>query len=155
VACEGDLLASLAMLLARRLTGCNGWIANAVYGRGDEAVFAHCTVSLDMVKSWRLMPHFESGLPCGLAGELAHQLYTAVSISPRFDKAAVGRARLERGGNLLQHTCRTQAAFRFERAVKLEAEAPANHHVFMPGDVARRGRRRVEAPRHVYHALLI
>jgi len=136
VACEGDLSAGLAMLLARRLTGYSGWIANAVYGRGDEAVFAHCTVSLDMVKTWRLMPHFESGLPHGLAGELAHQLYTAVSISPRFDKAAVGRARLERGGNFLQHACRTQAAFRFERAVKLEAEAPANHHVFMPGDVA-------------------
>jgi hypothetical protein len=72
-----------------------------------------------MVKTWCLMPHFESDLPCGLAGELAHQLYTAVSISPRFDKAAVGRARLERGENLLQHNCRTQAAFRFERAVKL------------------------------------
>jgi hypothetical protein len=87
-----------------------------------------------MVKTWRLMPHFESGLPHGLAGEQAHQLYTAVSISPRFDKAAVGRARLERGGNLLQHACRAQAAFRFERAVELEA--PANHHVFMPGDIA-------------------
>ena len=136
VACEGDLSAGLAMLLARRLTGYSGWIANAVYGRGDEAVFAHCTVSLDMVKSWRLMPHFESGLPYGLAGELAHQLYTVVSISPRFEKAAVGRVRLERGGNFLQHACRTQAAVRFERAVKLEAEAPANHHVFMPGDVA-------------------
>jgi L-fucose isomerase-like protein len=36
VACEGDLLAGLAMLLARRLTGYSGWIANAVYGRGDE-----------------------------------------------------------------------------------------------------------------------
>ncbi len=89
-----------------------------------------------MVKSRRLMPHFESGLSHGLAGELAHQLYTAASISPRFDKAAAGRARLERGGNFLQHTCRAQAAFRFERAVMLEAEAPANHHVFMPGDVA-------------------
>jgi hypothetical protein len=89
-----------------------------------------------MVKTWRLMPHFESGLPHGLAGKLAHQLYIAVSISPRFDKAAVGRARLERGGNFLQHACRTQAAFRFERAVKLGAEVPASQRVFMSGDVA-------------------
>ena len=36
MACEGDLSADLAMLLARRLTGYSGWIANAVYGRGDE-----------------------------------------------------------------------------------------------------------------------
>ena len=121
-------------MISRLLTSYSGWIANAVYGRGDEAVFAHCTVSLDMVKTWRLMPHFESSLPRGLAGGLAHQLYTAVSISPRFDKAAVGRARLERGRNFLQHACRYQAAFRFERAVELEA--PASQRVFMPGDVA-------------------
>jgi hypothetical protein len=106
-----------------------------------------------MVKSWRLMSRFESGLPHGLAGELAHQLYTAVSISPRFDKAAVGRARLERGGNFLQHACRTQAAFRFERAVKLET--PANHHVFMPGDVADEAADVLRLLRHVRHALLI
>ena len=87
-----------------------------------------------MVKTWRLTPHFESGLPHGLAGELAHQIYTAVPISLRFNKAAVGRARLERGGNFLQHACRYQAAFRFERAVELEA--PASQRVFMPGDVA-------------------
>ena len=49
VACEGDLSAGFAMLLSRRLTGYSGWIANAVFSRGDEAVFAHCTVSLDMV----------------------------------------------------------------------------------------------------------
>ena len=136
VACEGDLSAGFAMLLSRRLTGYSGWIANVVHSRGDEAVFAHCTVSLDMVKSWRVMPHFESGLPHGLSGELTPGPYTVVAVSPRFDKAAVGRARLEKAGNFLQNACRTQAAFRFERAVKLEAEAPANHHVFMPGDVA-------------------
>ena len=77
VACEGDLSAGFAMLLSRRLTGYSGWIANAVFSRGDEAVFAHCTVSLDMVKSWRVMPHFESGFPHGLSGELtpAHTLW--------------------------------------------------------------------------------
>jgi len=35
-----------------------------------------------MVKSWRLMPHFESGLPHGLAGELAHQLCAPFRLRP-------------------------------------------------------------------------
>ena len=40
-----------------------------------------------------------------------------------------------RSGNFSQEVYRTQAHVRFGRAVKLEEEAPANHHVFIPGDV--------------------
>lgn len=135
VACEGDLAAGLAMLMSRGLTGYSGWIANVVSHGGAEAVFAHCTIALNMAKSWRIMPHFESGYPHGLAAELKEAVYTAVSISPRFNKAALGRVEVVRSGNFLQEACRTQAQVRFRRAVKLEEEAPANHHVFTPGDV--------------------
>ncbi|ACB39182.1 fucose isomerase [Pyrobaculum neutrophilum] len=135
-ACEGDLSAGFAMLLLRRLAGGSSWIANVVESRGEMATFAHCTVSLDLVERWWSMPHFESGLPYGIAGELRRGVYTAVSISPRFEKAAVGRVYVERSGNYLQSACRTQATVRFGRPVRLEEEAPANHHVFAPGDVA-------------------
>lgn len=134
VACEGDLSAAFAMLLSKRLTGYSGWVANAVYRDGAKAVFAHCTISLDMVKSWRLMPHFESGYPMALAGELAHSAYTVVSLSPRLDTIAVGRVEAEKSGNYLKDACRTQAFVKFSREVELERAAPANHHVFMPGD---------------------
>mgnify|MGYP001772763062 FL=1 len=135
VACEGDLASGFLMLMARGLTGSSGWIANVVKYTGDEGVFAHCTIALNMAKSWRVMPHFESGYPHGLSAELKEAVYTAVSISPRFNKAALGRAEVVRSGNFLQEACRTQAQVRFRRAVKLEEEAPANHHVFIPGDV--------------------
>ncbi|ABL88483.1 conserved hypothetical protein [Pyrobaculum islandicum DSM 4184] len=136
VACEGDLSAGFAMLLLRRLAGESSWIANVVESRGERATFAHCTVSLDLVERWWTMPHFESGLPYGIAGELRRGVYTTVSISPGFEKAVVGRVYVERSGNYLQSACRTQATVRFGRPVRLEAEAPANHHVFAPGDVA-------------------
>ncbi|MGC9130978.1 MAG: fucose isomerase [Pyrobaculum sp.] len=135
-ACEGDLASGFAMLMSRRLTGYSGWIANVVRGSGREAVFAHCTISLDMVKSWRVMPHFESGYPHGLSGELREAVYTVVSVAPRFNRAAVGVAEVVKSGNFMQEACRTQAAVKFSRDLRLEAEAPANHHVFMPGDVA-------------------
>jgi L-fucose isomerase-like protein len=136
VACEGDLAAGLAMLLSRRLAGLSGWIANVVYRRGGEVLLAHCTASLDLLKSWRVTAHFESGLPHAIAGELKPGVYTLVSVSPHFDRAAVGRAALEKSGAMVERACRTQALVRLERDVELERAAPANHHVLIPGDVA-------------------
>jgi len=136
VACEGDLAAGLAMLLSRRLAGTSGWIANVVYRRGREVLLAHCTASLDLLKSWRVAAHFESGLPHAIAGELRPGVYTLVSVSPHFDRAAVGRAALEKSGAIVERACRTQALVRLEREVELERVAPANHHVLIPGDVA-------------------
>jgi len=133
VACEGDLAAGFAMLMSRRLTGRPGWIANVVYAKGRQAAFAHCTISLDMVKSWRTMPHFESGYPYGLSGELVEDVYTAVSLSPKIDKIAVGVAKVLKSGNFMERACRTQALVEIG---DVAAKAPANHHVFIPGDVA-------------------
>ncbi|MCX8136865.1 fucose isomerase [Pyrobaculum aerophilum] len=135
VACEGDLASGFLMLMARGLAGSSGWIANVVKYTGAEGVFAHCTISLDMAKSWRVTTHFESGFPYGLAAELKERVYTVVSISPRLDRAALGRVEVIKSGNYLQDACRTQASVKFNRPVRLEAEAPANHHVFIPGDV--------------------
>ncbi|MEM1598212.1 MAG: fucose isomerase [Pyrobaculum sp.] len=134
VACEGDLAAGFAMLLSRRLSGYSGWISNVVHAAGGEAAFAHCTISLDMAKSWRLMPHFESGYPHGLAAELAHDVYTVVSVSPRLDAIAVGKAAVRKSGNFMKDACRTQALVDFGKEVDIPAKAPANHHVFIPGD---------------------
>ncbi|MEM1903419.1 MAG: fucose isomerase, partial [Pyrobaculum sp.] len=134
IVCEGDLSAAFAMALSKKLSKYSGWVANVVYRRGAQAAFAHCTISLDMVKSWALMPHFESGYPVGVAGELAHDVYTIVSASPRLDKLAVGRAKVLKSGNFIKDACRTQALVEFEKEVDLEKIAPANHHVFIPGD---------------------
>ncbi|AFA40272.1 L-fucose isomerase-related protein [Pyrobaculum oguniense TE7] len=135
VACEGDLASGFLMLMARGLTGSSGWIANVVKYTGAEGVFAHCTISLDMAKSWRVTTHFESGFPYGLVAELRERVYTVVSISPRLDRAALGTVEVVKSGNFLPDACRTQAFVKFDRHVRLEAEAPANHHVFIPGDV--------------------
>ena len=135
VACEGDLQALAGMLVSKGLTGYSGWIANAVYAKGAEAFFAHCTAALNMAKSWRLMPHFETGRPYGLAASLAEGRYTAVSFGPAFDKLAVGVFDAVESGNLVDWACRTQLRAKplFDGRRLFEA-APANHHVFIPGD---------------------
>lgn len=135
-ACEGDLQALAAMMISRALTGRSGWISNVVYAKPTEAYFAHCTVALDMAKEARPVPHFETGRPYGLAASLAERTYTAVSVGPQFDKMAAGFVEVEESGMLVDWACRTQAlvkpAFDGRRILEL---APANHHVFMPGDL--------------------
>jgi L-fucose isomerase-like protein len=135
VACEGDLQALAGMLISKGLTGYSGWIANVVYAKSAEAFFAHCTAALNMAKSWRLMPHFETGRPYGLAASLAEGRYTAVSFGPAFDKLAVGVFDAVESGNLVDWACRTQLRAKplFDGRRLFEA-APANHHVFIPGD---------------------
>ncbi|MBP1449959.1 MAG: fucose isomerase, partial [Thermoproteus sp.] len=137
-ACEGDLQALAAMLIARGLAGVSGWISNVVYAKPEELYFAHCTISLDMAKSRRIVPHFETGRPYGLAAELAEGRYTAISVGPKFDKMAAGIVDVEESGILADWACRTQARARplFDGRRLLEL-APANHHVLVPGD--RRG----------------
>lgn len=70
--CEGDVAATLALLWLRDLTGRMGWMANPAMVHRDTGVIelAHCTVPLDLVDSYELHTHFESGLGVGIAGHL-------------------------------------------------------------------------------------
>lgn len=146
-ACEGDLQALTAMFISRALTDTGGWIANVAYVRENEAFFAHCTINLGMAKAWRIMPHFETGKPAGLAAELPRGLYTGISVGPLFDRLGVGLFEALETGNMVPWACRTQMRARplFDGRRLLEL-APANHHVLAPGDLR-------EALRAVSHLL--
>lgn len=109
-------------------------MANVAGTSGGKALFAHCTIALNMARGWRKMPHFETGRPYGLAAELSHSAYTAVAIGPRLDKASLGVVEVVKSGNFEERACRTQALVKIGGNF-LELAA-ANHHVFIPGDVA-------------------
>jgi len=49
------------------------------------------------------------------------------------DKIAIGVAKVLKSGNFIERACRTQALV---EVGDVAAKAPANHHVFIPGDVA-------------------
>ncbi|MEM0335503.1 MAG: hypothetical protein QXT33_03740 [Thermofilum sp.] len=135
-ACEADLQAVLLMLVSRELTGYAGWIANATAFSGTRGVFSHCTIAFNMVESGRVLPHFESGYPHALSGKLAHSTYTIASISPDFAVLGAGLAKVVESGLLSGAACRTQALVELGPwAEELPRAAPANHHVFIPGDV--------------------
>lgn len=136
-ACEADLQALVLMLLSKELTGYTGWIANATAFSGTRGLFSHCTIAFSMIKGGRALTHFESGYPYALSGELAHSTYTIASLSPDFAVLGVGLAKVAESGLLSGSACRTQALVELGPwAEELPRAAPANHHVFIPGDVA-------------------
>lgn len=68
--CEGDVPAMLTMAVARELYGRNGFQVNLSKVEDDMLLFAHCTISMDMVEDFCYDTHFESGIGVALHGIL-------------------------------------------------------------------------------------
>lgn len=68
--CEGDVPALLSMCVAMKKFGTPGFQANLSRIDGDELLFAHCTVPLNIVSDYCYDTHFESGIGVAVHGIL-------------------------------------------------------------------------------------
>jgi L-fucose isomerase-like protein len=147
--CEGDLVATVAMLWIQRLTGTISWMANPSRIDLDRGILslAHCTVPRSVSGAYRLRSHFESGLGVGVQGTMRTGPVTLVRI---------GGARMELlraiDGDLSCNTdhpdlCRTQVEIevRRDRLQDLLAQPLGNHMVVVSGHHAAALRRWHEA----------
>jgi len=66
--CEGDIGATLTMMILHNITGKPCWMANVC--KLDPFVLAHCTVPLKMVERYELTTHAESGKGVAIRGKL-------------------------------------------------------------------------------------
>ena len=135
--CEGDLVATVAMLWLHRMVGTLPWMANPSRVDLDRGLLslAHCTVPRRVSGTYRLRSHFESGLGVAIQGTMPTGPVTLVRI---------GGARMERlraiDGNLLGNTdhpdlCRTQVEIEVGRDLleDLLAQPLGNHMVVVAG----------------------
>ena len=137
--CEGDIPAMISMMVGRAVTGCSGFQANpsSIDPESGEIVFAHCTVPLDMVSSFGLDTHFESGIGVGIRGHIPSGPVTVFKVSGDLSRHFVCEGELLRC-EAKPDLCRTQVV------VKLPASAAeyflkepiGNHHIILPGHVA-------------------
>lgn len=132
--CEGDIPALITMMLSRRLTGVSGFQCNLSRVDGDELLFAHCTVPLDMVTDYRYDTHFESGIGTAIKGELPLGPVTILKVSPDLEHIVaipgdIIRNQSEAG------LCRTQVVVKVPSGGQYFLTGPlANHHVIVPGN---------------------
>ncbi len=131
--CEGDVPAMLSMALAREVSGVSGFQVNLSRIEKGECLFAHCTVPLDMVKSWVYDTHFESGIGVAVHGEMEPGPATLFKLSPDCSRMFVREVGLvcNRYGDKL---CRTQVVVKGEGLDDYFLRCPiGNHHIIIPG----------------------
>lgn len=133
--CEGDIPTLLTMAVSQALTGCSGFQANPsrIDPETGEILFAHCTVPLNMLRSYTYDTHFESGIGVAIHGELPEGDVTIFKLSGDLSRSCVAEAKLLRnqyGAEL----CRTQIVLRTEGLADYFLKDPiGNHHVILPG----------------------
>lgn len=129
--CEGDIPTLLTMMIANAQTGHSGFQCNLSRISGDELLFAHCTVPLDMVTSYRYDTHFESGIGTAIKGELPLGPVRIMKISPDLEKIVEIPAEIV-NNQYEQWLCRTQIVVKAPGAADYFLRTPhANHHVIV------------------------
>lgn len=137
--CEGDVPAMLSMMIIRSLTGLSGFQANParINPETGELLFAHCTIPLNMVESYELDTHFESGIGVGVRGFMKAGPVTLFKVSGDLNRHFVAE------GSLIKNTtepnlCRTQQVIRLadkRQATYFLTQPIGNHHVVVPGHI--------------------
>jgi len=143
--CEGDINATLSMLLLHYLTGRPAWMANPVsinYER-NTLTLAHCTVAIKLISDpgkTVLRSHFESGRGVAVQGPLARGEATLVRLGgPTLDRMMVLSAEIVDADMGYGHMCRTQAEVKLKGSVKgFVDRSLGNHLTLVPGDVLER-----------------
>ena len=135
--CEGDVPAMISMAIARKLSGCSGFQANLSQIKGDDLLFAHCTLPLSMARNWQYDTHFESGFGVAVHGEIPEGPVTIFKLSPDFNRAFIFEGDIV-SNDYQDNLCRTQIHVNAPGAAPyFLTSSIGNHHIIIPGHVAR------------------
>lgn len=135
--CEGDVPAMLSMIVAKAVTGHQGFQANParIDRETGEILFAHCTIPLNMVERYELDTHFESGIGVGVRGFVKAGPVTILKVSGDLSRWFVEE------GMLLEcqakpDLCRTQLLVKLTDASRTSyflTNPIGNHHIVVLG----------------------
>ena len=107
--CEGDVPTLLTMAVGYALTGQCGFQCNPsrINPQTGELLLAHCTIPLDMIRSYTFNTHFESGIGIAIHGEMPEGDATIFKLSGNLARNFVCKANLT-GNPYEKSLCRTQ-----------------------------------------------
>jgi L-fucose isomerase-like protein len=138
--CEGDVPAMLSMMIIRSLTGVSGFQANpaTIDPESGQLLFAHCTIPFDLVESYELDTHYESGIGVGIRGYMATGPVTIFKASADLQRCFIAEGQLLRNQSKAD-LCRTQQVIQLdhkEQASYFLTNPIGNHHIIVPGHQA-------------------
>jgi len=134
--CEGDVPALISMMIVNELGGVKSFMANpsSIDIEKNTAVFAHCTVPLEMTDGFELDSHFESRLGVAISGNIPLGGATIFKISNSLDRYWVSPAEILSNPKR-ENLCRTQVETKIAKGVDYFLKRPfGNHHVIAVGN---------------------
>ncbi len=133
--CEGDIMAMISMLVAKRISGNDVFQANPsrIDVENKKIVFAHCTIPLNMVKDYKFDTHFESRTGVAIKGYLYEDDVTVFRLSSNLCDYFLEEGKIIR--NLDDpNLCRTQIEVLFDNDISNILSKPCgNHHIIFYG----------------------
>ena len=134
--CEGDVPTMISMHILNRVTNQVGFQANPsrIDIENRKIVLAHCTLPLNMVNSYNLDTHFESGIGVAIKGYLKEEQVTIFKLSKNLKDYYVTTGTIIK--NLEEsNLCRTQIEVSIDDNIEYFLNRPyGNHHVVIYGD---------------------
>lgn len=132
--CEGDLVSLTGMVLLRSLTGTIPWMANLAGIREGKVWFSHCTVPFNLIDSYVINTHYETGKGMAVQGTLPDGPYTIFRLSVDFLSAFVAEGEMNPEPRT-HEACRTQMVLSLQDAdyQELKNNPLGNHHLLLPG----------------------
>lgn len=132
--CEGDIPAMLSMYILKKVIGEPGFQANPsrIDTTNNDIVFAHCTVSLKMTESYKVMTHYESGIGVAFRGHLKTQPITIFKLSNNLKDYYVEEGQIIENLNE-ENLCRTQIKVHLKDTTYFLTNPYGNHHIIVYG----------------------
>ncbi len=135
--CEGDVPATVSMMIINYLTGNIPFMANPVSlnTNNNKVKFAHCTIATNSVNNYIIRSHFETGIGVGIQGEINKGGITLFKLGgPTLDHVVYKNANLINNLNS-KFACRTQILVDFENNdINYFLREPiGNHHILVEG----------------------
>ena len=134
--CEGDVPAMLSMAVALKVAGTPGFQVNLSKITGDDLLFAHCTVPLNIVEDYCYDTHFESGIGVAVHGEFRTGPFTLFKVGAQLEEFVAEDVQLT-ANQYKNRLCRTQVHIQAPGLPAYLLTAPlGNHHILLPGHFA-------------------
>ena len=134
--CEGDVPTMISMHILNKITDQVGFQANPsrIDIENKKIILAHCTLPLNMVNSYNLDTHFESGIGVAIKGYLKEEKVTIFKLSKNLKDYYVTTGTIIK--NLEEsNLCRTQIEVSIDDNIEYFLNRPyGNHHVVIYGD---------------------
>ena len=143
--CEGDINATVSMIILNYLTNQPVWLANpaSVDYERNAITLAHCTVATSLIsdpKKTVLRSHFESGRGISIQGPLKKGKVTLIRLGgPRLGKMMILSGEIVDTDMNYGYMCRTQVEVKLNGSVvNFLDKSIGNHLAMVSGDVVER-----------------